>query len=305
MSQPSKTPSNGQILTFMVVLCFACALVLSVLASMLYPEQQKQIALDQAKQILMSAKIYDPDNYFLMLDDEGNYVPAKAGENGVLVPGTKEDHPTPEEIFQVKEVRILPRLTDDEGKLYTFEEAGLNQEDYVEDNKKGGYADLKYKLLYLVAPNPTPDADPAAYDAYIFPVNGFGLWDAIYGYIAVSPNGDSVIGISWYDQKETPGLGAVIASPKWQAQFFNKVVFQEDSKGKTNFETAPMGITVVKGKVQDVYGSSPKANSAVDGIPGATLTGNGVTAAYKESLTPYREFLDKVHKKNANGDENA
>ena len=57
-----------------------------------------------------------------------------------------------------------------------------------------------------------------------------------------------------------------------------------------------MGIIVVKGKVVDVYRNTPKAKSAVDGISGATLTSDGVTAAYKDSLTPYREFLIKVHK---------
>jgi Na+-transporting NADH:ubiquinone oxidoreductase subunit C len=110
----------------------------------------------------------------------------------------------------------------------------------------------------------------------VIPVNGFGLWDAIYGYLALDPNGDTVIGITWYDQKETPGLGANISETSWQSLFPGKVIFQESPDGSTDFKTAQLGITVVRGKVSEVYGDSPKAKSAVDGMAGATLTGNGV-----------------------------
>ena len=65
-----------------------------------------------------------------------------------------------------------------------------------------------------------------------------------------------------------------------------------------------MGIIVVKGKVSDVYGTTPKARSAVDGISGATLTGNGVTAAYHNSLTPYRAFLTKINEQSGEKKEN-
>ena len=103
-----------------------------------------------------------------------------------------------------------------------------------------------------------------------------------------------MIGISWYDQKETPGLGANIAEAYWQNQFSGKKLFQESPDGKTDFNRAPLGITVVKGKVAEVYGDSPKAKSAVDGMTGATLTGNGVTDTYKEVLSAYRPFLLKL-----------
>ncbi len=52
---------------------------------------------------------------------------------------------------------------------------------------------------------------------------------------------------------------------------------------------------MVRGKVSEVYGDSPKAKSAVDGMSGATLTGNGVTAAYKDVLEAYRAFLISAH----------
>ena len=64
-------------------------------------------------------------------------------------------------------------------------------------------------------------------------------------------------------------------------------------------KTAPVGITVVRGKVVEVVGDNPKAFSAVDGMPGATLTGNGVTKAYKDTLAPYRPFFIKLSEQTA------
>ena len=125
-------------------------------------------------------------------------------------------------------------------------------------------------------------------------MNGYGLWDAIYGYLAIKPDGNTIIGIAWYDQKETPGLGANIAEPSWQKQFLGKHIFQESPDGKTDYKTAPLGIVVVKGKVQNVLGDSPKSKSAVDGMAGATLTGNGVTDAYRSVLSAYRPFLVRI-----------
>lgn len=122
-----------------------------------------------------------------------------------------------------------------------------------------------------------------------------GLWDAIYGYLAVKPDGETVIGISWYEHKETPGLGANISEADWQSQFPGKLIFQPSPTGEVDLKAAPIGINVVKGKVAEVLGDVPKAKAAVDGMPGATLTGNGVTTAYRDVLAAYRPFFIKVH----------
>ena len=131
-------------------------------------------------------------------------------------------------------------------------------------------------------------------NGYVIPINGYGLWDAIYGFIGIEADGNTVLGATWYNQAETAGLGANIALAWWQKQFQNKHIFQPSSTGQTDRKTAYLGITVVKGKVSEVLGNSPKAISAVDGISGATLTGAGVTAAYATSLNPYRPFLEKL-----------
>ena len=173
----------------------------------------------------------------------------------------------------------------------------IKEEVYLRDYKKTGYYKESLKLVYKIFSNEEKDKK---IEGYVFPVNGMGLWDAIYGYLAIETDADTVIGISWYDQKETPGLGANISEPEWQSQFPNKKIFQESANGTTDFQTAPLGIIVVKGKVNEVIGNSPKALSAVDGMAGATLTGNGVQNAYRDVLAAYRPFLLLLHEKNGN-----
>lgn len=277
----------------MVVLSFVCALILSVMASVLKEPQEVAKELDRSGQTLLAAQIYDAyQNYFLIQNEKGEYIPAKMIKDGILVPGSKEDHPSKQDVLTVYKKRISSILVDAKGNTTTFADAKINEDEYMALNKKNGYANLPLKLAYKILPNPeengTQSKDPSG---YIIPIAGFGLWDAIYGYLAIKTDGDSVIGISWYDQKETPGLGANIAEQSWQSQFPGKKIFQPDAAGQTDFKTAPLGITVVRGKVSEVIGKNARAMTAVDGMAGATLTGNGVTKAYKDSLTPYRPFL--------------
>lgn len=280
----------------MVVLSFICALILSVLASVL--EKPKEVAkdLDRSKQLMIAAKILDHNGYFLIQDSEGKYVPAKSTPDGALVPAKEDDVATNAQLLEVYKKRVLPLLVNDKGEAKTFKELNINEDEYIAKYKKTGYYKEPLKLVYAILPNDANEKSKP--DGYVIPVNGYGLWDAIYGYLAIATDGDTVLGISWYDQKETPGLGANISEAPWQNLFPGKVLFQESADGSTDFKTAPLGITVVKGKVVDVLGESPKSKSAVDGMAGATLTGNGVTDAYRDVLAQYRPFLIKIHNEN-------
>lgn len=297
--QPSEGNPNTRTIIFMVVLSIVCALVLSIIASVLSKPQQEAKELDRSEQMMIAAKILSYGGYFLIKDEDGKYQPAKFTPGGTLVPGEPTDYATSQQILDVYNKRLIPFLVDHEGNLKSFKEANVDEQEYLSEFQKTGYYKLPLMLVYKILPNPEKgekvDPEKAPAEGWVFPVNGFGLWDAIYGYLAIDPNGDTVIGITWYQQKETPGLGANIATPEWQSDFPGKLIFQENADGKTDFKTAELGITVVKGKVAEVLGDSPKAKSAVDGMSGATLTGNGVTAAYKDSLAPYRPFLIKIH----------
>lgn len=298
-SQLSKVSSNRYTLFFMMVLSFVCALILSLLASILAKPQEVAKELDRSKQMMIAGKVLDHEGYFLLLDKEGKYIPAKYVKDGFLAPATKKEIADQAQVLEVYKKRFIPLLVDPQGKLVTFEEAKIDRDDYINNFRKTGYYREPYKLIYEILPNPPEKGvakeNKAKPEGFVIPVNGFGLWDAIYGYLAIKPDGDTVIGISWYDQKETPGLGANISETYWQNLFPGKKIFQEGPTGKTDFKTAPLGLVVVKGKVNEVLGNSPKAKSAVDGMTGATLTGNGVNEAYRDVLAPYRSFLISLH----------
>jgi Na+-transporting NADH:ubiquinone oxidoreductase subunit C len=293
-----KQKENVRTVLFMVALSFLCAIILSVLASALAEPKETAKNLDRNKQMLIAAKILDHQGHFLVLDAHGHSVPAAYSSSGQLVPFSPPVTAAKNQIMQVYKSRVIPLLVDQDGELKTFKEAGVNEEEYMAKYKKTGYYKTPLKLIYKVLPNSTSaqESKPEQAEAYVIPVNGMGLWDAIYGYLAVKPDGNHVMGATWYDQKETPGLGANMAEAAWQSQFPGKQIFQAGADEKINVKTAPIGIVVVKGKVSEVLGNAPKSKSAVDGMTGATLTGNGITDAYKNVLNAYRPFLVKLYK---------
>jgi Na+-transporting NADH:ubiquinone oxidoreductase subunit C len=98
----------------------------------------------------------------------------------------------------------------------------------------------------------------------ILPVYGKGLWSTLYGFLALSPDGQTIESLAFYEHAETPGLGGEIDNPRWKALWVGKKPL--DEKGQPE-------ITVIKGTVDP---HSPDAAHQVDGITGATLTGRGV-----------------------------
>lgn len=127
--------------------------------------------------------------------------------------------------------------------------------------------------------------NPAATVSYVYPVAGKGLWSTMYGYLAVKPDGNEIIGVAFYKHGETPGLGGEIEQ-KW---------FTDSFKAKTLYNGATVeGVEVVKGKVADNPAKAARAQYAVDGISGATLTGNGVTKMMKAVPLRYAPFFQKV-----------
>lgn len=112
-------------------------------------------------------------------------------------------------------------------------------------------------------------------EKYIFPVYGSGLWGAIWGYVALNDDKNTVYGVYFSHASETPGLGAEIAGEQFQSEFVNK---------KT-LEDGEISLGVVKnGKVE-------KADYQVDGISGGTITSVAVDAMIKSCLGNYKKFL--------------
>ena len=131
------------------------------------------------------------------------------------------------------------------------------------------------------------------------PIAGKGLWSTIFGYIALNPDTDSVLGIQFYKHGETPGLGGEVEK-KWFTDNFVNHPFKQpngeiqyipkkirDKSGKI------VSIKVVKGGV-DYSESNTSSIHQVDGISGATVTADGVTDFLLEDLLRYEKTLDKI-----------
>jgi Na+-transporting NADH:ubiquinone oxidoreductase subunit C len=61
--------------------------------------------------------------------------------------------------------------------------------------------------------------DTGAVDGYAVPFTGAGLWGAIQGYLAVSKDLKTTLGVVFTDQNETPGLGGRIDETAFRDQF--------------------------------------------------------------------------------------
>ena len=46
------------------------------------------------------------------------------------------------------------------------------------------------------------------------PIEGVGMWGTLYGFLALDRDGNTMRGLTFYDQKETPGLGGEIGQPE-------------------------------------------------------------------------------------------
>lgn len=115
-----------------------------------------------------------------------------------------------------------------------------------------------YATVYLVQRD-------ARIELVILPVHGQGYASTLYGYIGLAADGNTVRGLSFHEHGETPGLGADIEDPDWLAIWTGKRV--RDDRGQLRIGVA----------ADDVYPESPDYPYAVDGITGATKTGDGVT----------------------------
>lgn len=120
---------------------------------------------------------------------------------------------------------------------------------------------------------------------YIIPVTGKGLWDAIWGYVAVDKN--LIVKGVFFDHKgETAGLGANIKERFFMDDFIGEHLLDIDG----NFQG------VVTEKSNGDPENTRKEDGKVDAIAGATLTGNGVNAMVKQGIEPYVSYIKNLNK---------
>jgi Na+-transporting NADH:ubiquinone oxidoreductase subunit C len=109
----------------------------------------------------------------------------------------------------------------------------------------------------------------------ILPVYGKGLWSTMLGYLSLAPDGNTIKGLRFYAHAETPGLGDQIDKDPWRALWVGKQVYGSGDEPQ---------IRVVRGPVPS---GAANPQHLIDGMSGATLTGNGVSGLVQYWTGPH------------------
>ena len=163
------------------------------------------------------------------------------------------------------------------------------QGDKVTENKDAYLIDLKKEATLAKNANykrrlPLFVGERDGETYYVIPMRGKGLWDAIWGFVALDKN-FIVKGVFFDHKGETPGLGAEI----------KQRYFMDDFQGEQIMNgNAFKGISVAKGNNDPV--NKIKDDNEVDALAGATITGDGVTAMIKKDIRMYLPYLETLNK---------
>ena len=229
---------------FATAVCVVCALMVAVAAVVLAPTQEANARQYMQKNVLLAAGLVEP----------GREVPVA-------------------ELRKIFQQRIEVRLVDfAAGRLLPVEQidaTGYDQRRARNDpaqsraapaNRAGISRLPKYGLVYFVK----PESGSGPVEQVVLAVEGLAMWGTVYGFIALAPDGNTVQGLAFYDQKETPGLGGEISNPKWQALWRGRKGYDEQWQPK---------LAVIKGSA----GPADRDPHRIDGLSGATITSNAIT----------------------------
>ncbi len=253
----ASNDSIRKTLTVAVTLCLACSIVVASAAVLLKPRQLTNKSLDKQKNILQVAGLLDQGGNIADLYER--YVEARVIN---LQTGEYADDIDPATFDQRKTAKDPATST-----------ALAPTEDIAGIKRKPQYASV-----YLIKDN-------GATRYVILPISGYGLWSTLHGFIALENDLTTVYGISFYEHAETPGLGGEVDNTGWKAKWRGKKLF--DPAGEP-------ALGLIKGIVNT---SAPNAEYQIDGLAGATLTGQGVSnmLQFWFSAQGYQPFLAKLN----------
>lgn len=236
----AKTDGNGYTILFATIMVIVVGGVLAGLATGLKPAIKENERFEKQQNILYAMGVNENVE----------------GESGVNFIPT--DRVVAEYDKYIKEAYIIQN-----GKITESDEA------FTVDMKKQSKKPKSERKMPLFV----GEKDGEKY--YVIPMYGKGLWDAIWGYVAL--DNDLVVQGVYFDHKaETPGLGANIKERYFMDDFTGEQIMTD-----TQFS----GITVAKGNNDPK--NERKDDNKVDALAGATITGDGVSAMIKSTVRNY------------------
>lgn len=234
--------------------CLVCSVLVTVPSVMLKEKQEYNKKIDKIENILKVASLYE------------------AGKD-------------PEAIFKENIKAVVLNL--DSGQVMADKtvddvaDALKNAENFIQLTAETDLAGIG-KIPKMVTLYEVYEAGKLA--QMIFPIYGKGLWSTLYGFISLSPDGQTIQGLGYYDHGETPGLGGEVDNQKWKDIWRGKKVKDDQNK---------VQITVLKGAVDP---TNPNSQYQVDGLSGATITSRGVHNMIRFWLGRYDSFISQMAK---------
>ncbi len=262
MSKPKN--NNMTTISVALTLCLVCSVLVSAVAVGLKPAQIENARLDRNKNILIAAGMYDDQK------DTAADVAERFKDFEVKIVDLNAGNYLTDD--QLKAVGIADRNTYDASQASKNKALSddLGSNDPASIGRKPKYAKVYVKNDAAGKP-----------EMVVLPIQGYGLWGTIYGFLTLESDMNTIKGISFYEHKETPGLGARIEEPKWRALWTGIHSYDDNGEVAT-------GVTKA---------GNPKDNW-VDGISGATLTSRGVSNMIQFWLGEqgYKPYLDQMRK---------
>ncbi len=247
-----------------LVLAFVCSFLVSLASVGLRPLQESNRALERKKNILLAAGLLHGNADDKKIDTLFAQVEPRVIDlaTGTFVPPETMDPKTFDQLASTNDPQLSHPLAKDK------DIAGLRRLE-------------KYSLVYLIK-------DKGKLKEIVLPIRGKGLWSTMYGYVAIDRDLRTIDGIAFYEHGETPGLGGEIENPAWEAGWQGKKIY--DDEGKVAIKVAK-GASKAKGKA---------ASYEVDGLSGATLTGNGVQRLFHFWFDDqgFKPFLERLRSEN-------
>jgi Na+-transporting NADH:ubiquinone oxidoreductase subunit C len=256
------TQSTRYTVAFAAAICVVCAALVAVSAVGLRERQETNQLLYRQKNVLLAAGLVKPDE--------------SLSDKELLAVFDRSIH------VRLVDLRTGDLLPEDRMDARTYDQRKARADPAASHAVAANAAQIprvpNYGVVYLVV-------DPAQRDRIlqlVIPVDGVGMWGTLYGFLAIERDTTTISGLTYYDQKETPGLGGEAGSPRWQGLWRGRKAYDE------NWEPR---IVVIKGPA----GPPSQDPHRVDGLSGATITSNSNTRMMQFWLGKegYGPFLKK------------
>ena len=184
--------SVGYNLAFAAGVCLICAVVVSSAAVALADRQDRNAALYKQQNVLLAAGLVTDDE-----DLTGDEVAARFAP-----------------ITQVVVDLASGAVVDD------VDPAGFDQRVAANDPTRSRVAPENLarvvRLPHAALVYEVRDASDNL-ELVVLPVEGLGLWGTLYGFVALEGDLRTFRGLTFYEHKETPGLGGEVDDPRWKA----------------------------------------------------------------------------------------